>query len=207
MLIDISHRIETGMPKYPDDIATKIDHVKSLEHDGYSLSEYHTSMHSGTHLDFPPHLYNSEKHACDYPLSRFISKGWIFDVRGIKEIGISDDFGRIEEKDIVILFTGYSNYFEKEEYFTDHPVITEKAALYLSAKKISILGFDMPSCDYFPFETHKVLMRNDIIILENLTNLETLNKYSKNAFIDMIYAFPLNISAEASQTRAVAYVT
>lgn len=206
MLIDLSHKIQEGMPNYPDDIATRIDYVKTLEKDGYALSEYQTSMHTGTHLDFPSHLYNSDKRACDYPLARFHSKGWIIDVRGIKDILVCESFEKVEVNDIVILYTGFYEYFGKEEYFTSHPVISENAALYFSQKKISILGFDMPSCDYYPFLTHKILMKNDIIILENLTNLEELNKSSKSGFIDMVYTFPLKISAEASQTRTVAYV-
>ncbi len=206
MLIDLSYKIYENMPSYPDDCRTSISYVKDILSDGYTLSEYHTSLHTGTHMDFPMHLTKSGKSSSDYPLSRFCSRGWIIDVRGYMNIDFTQGYDYIEKNDIIILYTGFEEKYSEETYFSKHPVISSYTAKYLVKKGISIIGFDMPSCDYHPFETHKVFMENNIIILENLTNLEILNKYSKNGYINRIYAFPLNISAEASQVRVVADV-
>ena len=206
LLIDIRHRIYNNMPSYPEDCKTIINYTKSIASDGYVLSEYHTSLHTGTHIDFSKHIINSDTTASEYPLTRFCSKGWIIDVRGSMNIAVTEEFKVIGKNDIVILYTGFEDKFYEESYFTEHPVIHVKTAEYLVQKEISIIGFDMPSCDYFPFETHKTFMRGDILILENLTNLKILNKYTKNSYINSIYAFPLNISAEASQVRVIADV-
>jgi kynurenine formamidase len=204
MLIDLSHKIVSDMPSYPDDTITKIDNIKDLDKDGYALSEYHTSLHTGTHIDFPSHLIKSDKTAADYPLTRFMSKGILFDVQGIEKIGIVDGFDKIEQDDIVILYTGYEKLFNKDLYFTNHPVLTEQAAKYLIKRKISMIGFDMPSPDNYPFAIHKLFMENDILILENLDNLDTLKSSFKSTDTIMVYAFPLKICAEASQVRVIA---
>ena len=65
---------------------------------------------------------------------------------------------------------------------------------------IKMIGFDMPSPDRFPFESHKMLLKNEIFILENLCNIEKL----LNAKEFKIAAFPLKIEAEGSLVRAVA---
>ncbi|MDG5814149.1 hypothetical protein QA601_03600 [Chitinispirillales bacterium ANBcel5] len=69
--------------------------------------------------------------------------------------------------------------------------------------KVKIIGIDIPSPDKFPFEEHIKLLDNNILILENLTNLEPLLKVSK---FDL-FAFPLKIHAEASLVRAVAKIS
>ena len=65
-----------------------------------------------------------------------------------------------------------------------------------------MIGFDMPSPDRFPFESHKMLLKNEIFILENLCNIEKL----LNAKEFKIAAFPLKIEAEGSLVRAVAFI-
>ena len=67
-------------------------------------------------------------------------------------------------------------------------------------KSLTVLGMDMPKPDNYPFEIHKLLLSRDIFIMENLTNLESL----QNVPSFEVMAFPLNIRAEGSIVRAVA---
>ena len=106
----------------------------------------------------------------------------------------------LKENDIVLLFTGWDSFYGKEEYYTNHPVISEELAELLIKKKIKMLGMDMPSPDNGEFEIHKILFENEIFILENLTNL---NKLLYNEEIQ-IFAQPLKIQGEASLVRAIA---
>jgi kynurenine formamidase len=92
--------------------------------------------------------------------------------------------------------------YGEEIYYNKHPVITEKLAEFLIKKKIKMLGIDMPSPDYFPFDIHKLLLSNNIFIMENLKNLDKLIKANKFE----VYAFPLKIQAESSPVRAVAKI-
>ena len=59
---------------------------------------------------------------------------------------------------------------------------------------------DSPSPDRHPFEIHKLLLENSILIAENLTNIEKLLHVRKFEVI----ALPLNILADSSPARIVA---
>ena len=65
-----------------------------------------------------------------------------------------------------------------------------------------MLGIDTPSPDNFPFDIHKMLLNNNILIIENMTNLDKL------LFIEEfeLIALPLKIKADSSLLRAVARI-
>ena len=68
-------------------------------------------------------------------------------------------------------------------------------------KKIKMLGVDMCSPDHSPFPIHKILLANNILILENLTNLSDLeNKEFK------VHAFPIKLQIDGSPVRVVAEI-
>ena len=106
----------------------------------------------------------------------------------------------IKNKDIVIIYTGFESKYGKKEYYESHPVISFELIKLFIENNIKMIGFDMPSPDRFPFESHKMLLKNEIFILENLCNIEKL----LNAKEFKIAAFPLKIEAEGSLVRAVA---
>ena len=58
---------------------------------------------------------------------------------------------------------------EPEEYYINQPVIDEGLADFFVEKNIKMLGMDLPSPDNYPFEIHKKLFANNILIVENLT--------------------------------------
>ena len=59
---------------------------------------------------------------------------------------------------------------------------------------------DSPSPDLYPFEIHKLLLENNILLAENLTNFDSL--LSVNNF--EIIALPLKIHADSSPARIIA---
>ncbi len=66
-----------------------------------------------------------------------------------------------------------------------------------------MIGLDWASPDHEPYPMHQILLRNNILILENLTNLNLL--LSEPVF--EIFAFPLKINADSSLVRVVARIT
>ncbi|MMZ61514.1 hypothetical protein D1872_236670 [compost metagenome] len=58
----------------------------------------------------------------------------------------------------------------------------------------------MPSPDKFPFEIHKYLFSNQVLIAENLTNIDQL--LNVNSF--EIIALPLLINTDSSIARIIA---
>ena len=173
--IDLSHEIKNEMPVYPGDKEVNLIKEKDYIENGYNSFSIATEMHAGTHIDAPLHMQENKSYISDYPIERFIGN-------------------------IVLLFTGWDNFYGKEEYYTEHPVVSRELAELLIKKKIKMLGMDMPSPDRDNYEIHNVLFENDIFLLENLTNL---NKLLYNEEIQL-FAQPLKVQSEASLVRAVA---
>ena len=142
--VDLSYDLKSEMPVYPGDIELKSNKEKDYGRDGYNIYSFLTSMHAGTHIDAPLHMYEDKKFISEYPIDRFIGNAVLLDVRGEKVIGIKDEYYRdIKENDIVLLFTGWDNFYGKNEYYTNHPVVSEELAELLIKKKIKMLGVDM----------------------------------------------------------------
>lgn len=202
-LIDLSCIIEDNMPVYPGDSMTGLKQVKNLQEDFYNNHRLDISMHSGTHIDSPMHLTESKEYIYEMPLESFIGIGCIIDVRNQPIIKEKLEYKElIEENSIVLLYTGWDQEYGKNSYYESHPAIDISFAKLLIDKNIKMLGIDMPSPDRYPFETHKLLFKNKICIMENLRNLDKLLGIPSFEVI----AFPLNIRADSSMTRAVARV-
>ena len=203
-LIDISQTLNETTPTYPGDHKTTLSLYKTIEKDGFNAYLLHSGLHSGTHIDIPLHLTDDNKTAADFELERFCGKGVLLDVRDEKTITMKTEYKKIiSEQDIVLLLTNHDKHYGNEEYFTQHPTISEEFADYLLLKKIKMLGFDMPAPDYAPYTLHKKLLENGVFLLENLTNLQALT--SVPSF--QVMALPIKISAEASFVRAVCVIT
>jgi kynurenine formamidase len=201
--IDLSQDIIDNMPVHPYDDKVKLYQDKYLDKDEYNNFKLEIGMHAGTHIDSPMHLTNNKAYINEITLESFIGKGCLLDVRGEKIISFKDEYASsVVENDIVILFTDYSKKYGTEDYYTNHPVISEALADFFIDKKIKMLGIDLPSPDRYPFEIHKKLFNNNILIIENLTNLSELIGYESIQII----ALPLKIKAEASMARVIAIV-
>lgn len=199
--IDLSHEIKKEMPVYPGDKEVSLVKENDYIENGYNSFSISTEMHAGTHIDAPLHMQKNKNYIADYPIERFIGNVALLDVRGEKVIDVKDEYYiSIKENDIVLLFTGWDNFYGKKEYYNDHPVVSMELAELLIKKKIKMLGMDMPSPDRDNYEIHNILFENDIFLLENLTNL---NKLLYNEGIQL-FAQPLKVQAEASLVRALA---
>lgn len=200
--VDLSHNILSEMPVYPGDSGVSLEKVRDFDKVGYNAYEFNGGMHCGTHIDCPMHMINETNYISDYGIERFIGNGVLLDVRGESIITLKEDyFKKIKENDIVLLYTGYDKVYGNEEYYTDHPVISEELAEFLVRKGIKLIGFDMPSPDREPYIIHNTFLKNNIFILENVTNLGNLLYVEEFE----VCALPLKICAEASLVRAFAY--
>lgn len=199
-LIDITHVFNEETPVYLGDSQTQLTKYKTIEADYYNAYQLSTSLHTGTHIDIPMHLIDDERMVKDFDVKNFIGNGVLLDVCGEQCIAMKPEYDKIiKEEDIVLLYTGFDQYYYETKYFTEHPFVSDELGEFLLARKIKMLGMDMPAPDYPPFTFHKSLLSNGIFILENAANLGELINLS--AF--EVIAFPLKISAEASLIRAV----
>jgi kynurenine formamidase len=203
-LIDLTRTIKDLMPVYPGDDETRLFQTRQLEEDKYNNHKLETGMHAGTHIDGPMHLIKINKYISQLPLENFIGNGCILDGRETNIITYKKEYeDKIKLNDIVLICTGQASKYSTSAYYTDYPVIDNSLAELLVKKKIKILGVDSPSPDNYPFNIHKLLLGNGIMIIENLMNLEKLLNWDRFEII----ALPLKIEADSSILRVVARIT
>ncbi|HAX73610.1 MAG TPA: cyclase [Firmicutes bacterium] len=201
--IDLTHVIDSSMPTYPGDDNLKLVKHKTLSQDGFNDSKLETGMHIGTHLDVASHLTEKKIYVSDYSVEQLIGRGCLLDVRNEPVIQLKKQYEElILEGDIVLLYTGFDDYFKQTSYFIHHPIVSLELAEFLVSKKVKIVGLDFPSPDVYPYAIHKLWLERGILIIENLKDLRLLEEVK--SFDVMV--FPLYIEAEGAPARVIAQV-
>jgi kynurenine formamidase len=202
-IIDLSRLIEDGMPVYPGDDPVRLQQSRELAKDHYNDHRLTISMHAGTHIDGPMHLTDSREYISDINIENFVGPGCLLDVRHQPVIGVKLEYlALIPEKSIVLLFTGFDQFYGQPEYYASHPLVNADLCQLLVDKKIKMLGVDMPSPDKAPYPVHQQLLKAGICVAENLTNLDLIPV--KKHF--EVIALPLKIRANGSMARIIARI-
>jgi kynurenine formamidase len=200
---DLTHLITENMPVYPGTDSPKIFDAFTMEKNGFREKCLTMFSHTGTHIDAPAHMLHG-KTLDDFPTSQFIGPALIIEADSY-EIGIEyfkpyEDL--LHKYDFVILKTGWETKWGTNDYFSNFPAITKDAAEYLTTFGLKGFGIDAISVDHIEntdFSVHKVLLSNNMILIENLKNLDQINNG------DLLSVLPLKIEAsDGSPVRAVA---
>ncbi|TYQ16331.1 UNVERIFIED_CONTAM: kynurenine formamidase [Acetivibrio alkalicellulosi] len=200
-IVDLTHTVDNSTPVYPGDKKVNVYYDKYLKINNYNTSIIEMSTHTGTHIDTPSHLFDTNTLISDINLDQLCAKGILLDVRNKDIISFRPEYEKtIQSNCIVLLYTGFDKKFNKEAYFKNHPVVDKKLAEFFVFKKIKILGIDLPSPDNYPFDIHKMLLKNNVLILENMANLDRLIGVKDFEVI----VLPLKIKAEAAPVRVIA---
>ncbi|HEY8365305.1 MAG TPA: cyclase family protein [Haloplasmataceae bacterium] len=200
--IDLTHEIDNHMPSFIDDVTTELKLTKTYQNDGYNYSVLHIGLHTGTHIDTPMHMTEKKNVISEYSLDNFVGPGKLINVIGKKIIDYQEEYEKLITKgDIVLIHTGHSQKFFTKEYFTEYPKLSQDMIDFFISKKIKMLGLDTPSPDYYPYESHIKLFRENILIIENLCNLD---KLLDKTFT--VIALPIKIKADSAIARVIAYI-
>ena len=209
--IDLSLTISESIPSFPGSPKPQFIHWSNIKDDGYNLELLFLSSHTGTHLDAPYHFVKNGLKISQIPLDRLIGKAILIKLKKSKNTPITKldielfekKNGKIPNHSSIFFFTTWQKNLKKNNYFTENPGLDASSAKYLVSKKINLVGIDSPSIDLGKdesFRVHHILSKNNILIVENLTNL---NKIRSKEFIFTI--LPLKIKdATGSPVRAVA---
>lgn len=202
-IIDLTHSFTEKMPVYPGDPEPSLKQVASLEKDGFNDHMINTVMHVGTHMDAPLHMIADGKKMDEINTNKFIGKGILIDARGKDKVDASLlENIQIEEDSIVLVFTGFGSKYREQAYFENYPGITEDFAQKMVELKVKIVGMDILGPDQPPFPTHKILLGNGILIIENLTNLDQL--VGVKGF--EVIALPAKFHTDAAPVRIIARI-
>jgi kynurenine formamidase len=190
------------MPSHPLDIHTQLTPTTTYKEHGVACESLQASVHMGTHIDAPGHFIENGKKIIDFPLTTFISDAICIDASNKKIIdkNIVTTIP-LQKNTTVLFFTGWDKNFYQSNYFYDHPVISEECARYLVEIGIKMIGVDFPSVDQEPYAIHKIFLGNDILIIENMTNLKPLIDRQFN-----LIALPLKIDAYGAPARIIAEI-
>ena len=200
--IDLTHIFTGQMPVYPGDDLPELTQTASIEKEGVVDHQIVTGMHVGTHMDAPLHMIAGGKQISDYPAEKFFGRGVLIDARGQELADVNLLAGiDIQPGDIVLVMFGWGGKFREPDYYQKYPEITEQFAAQLADLKVSIVGIDTPSPDRLPYKVHKILLGQDILIIENLVNLENLASKKFE-----LVALPVKFDTEASFCRVVARI-
>jgi arylformamidase len=203
-IIDLSVLLNEQTPVYPGDPETKLETITTVEDDGHFDTYLSTVTHTGTHIDAPAHMLAGGKTLNEFPASHFVGRGVYvnvqnntFDLEAVKRADI-------RAGDIVLFSTNMSDNYQEPSYWQDRPAMSEDIARHLVDQKIQMVGLDTGSADAKGSDghpIHKTLLRGDVLIIENMTNLAQLKGKTFT-----VYALPLNLDVDGSPARAIAVV-
>ena len=169
----------------------------------YTANRFCTAEHGGTHLDAPIHFYEDRREAHEIPLEDLIGTGIVVDVTEQTaadrdyRVRISDFqsweqlHGRIPDGAIIIIRTGWGQYWPDRNAYLGTDIIGEEAIPELSfpglhhetaewllnERNIKAIGIDTASIDYgqsTEFKSHVILARENIPIFENVAYVDQL---------------------------------
>lgn len=207
-IIDLTHTMCTEMPVFPGTEKPLFLQANTLEKDGFAETKFTMYSHTGTHIDAPAHMRLGGSLLEELDINHFIGKAIIIDCTEIDKLEIEvKDLLPYENKlravDFVILKTDWSQYWGQDEYFNRFPFLTAEAADWLIRFDLKGIGIDAISIDDMEsrsFPVHHRLFSHNMIVIENLTNL---NSVSKESF--MFSCLPLKYeNSDGSPVRAIA---
>ena len=212
-LLDLTLTVSENIPTFPGSPQPSFVQDKNIKNEGYNSELLFLSSHTGTHLDAPYHFQEKGEKIHEISLKRLVSSAILVKSRkkGDQPITKTDiqkfekRHGKIPSGSAVIFWTGWQKMIKNNSYFIRNPGLSTAAAKYLISKKINLVGTDSPSIDLGKdkrFPVHHIFSKNNILIVENLTNLEKI-RASKFHFV----VLPLKLKgATGSPVRAIAFV-
>lgn len=185
--------------------------ARTIDKDGWNASTLTFYSHCGTHMDAPIHFDVSNQTIDEIPVSDFVGKAWVIDVRHVGSKGliypehIPENIQELfSAGDSLIFWTGWSKFVLTPKYRDELPRISESLALWCLENKVKMIGVEPPSvADVNHMEEvtkiHEILLKG-VVIIEGLTNLESL----QSNCVELI-ALPLKIrGGDGSPARVIA---
>jgi kynurenine formamidase len=187
-LVDLSHTIEDGLVTYKGLPAPIICDYLSREKSRelyapgteFQIAKIEMIANTGTYLDCPFHRYPTGKDLSEVSLESFTDLPGIV-VRADHRQGLAVGVEYFEGKGIrnraVLVHTGWDQYWNSERYYTEHPFLTEEAAVYLKNHGAKLVGIDSMNIDDTRGKSrpvHSTLLAENILIVEHLCKLGKL---------------------------------
>ncbi|CCU78706.1 Metal-dependent hydrolase [Halanaerobium saccharolyticum subsp. saccharolyticum DSM 6643] len=184
-MYDISMEIKEDMIVYKniEDLKPKFKTNLTFENDDVYDSQIEMNLHTGTHIDTPFHRFKNGKKSNDYFEENPFYEAKVLDLSHKKEKITKNDLEKYEIKKNMFIILKTKN--SEKNYLKNNPekfiYLGISGAEYLKNMNISGVGIDTNGIerDQEGAPTHKILLKNNIIILEGLK----LNKIPEKEYI------------------------
>jgi arylformamidase len=196
MIVDLSHKLEPGMPAYPGLPVPKfhvfLAHGDVGKHAHYApgttfqIASYEFGGNTGTYVDAPFHRHRDGADLAAVPLGKLV------DLPGVV-IAAPED-GPVEPSIVsgfalrgkaVLVHTGWTRRWGSSDYFRSGPFLTAAACEHLVHAGATLVGIDCANIDNMEdpaCPAHTVLLAAGIPIVEHLRGLEQLHGRSFHFF-------------------------
>lgn len=199
-ILDLSYPLNASTNFWPGEKyhPFQLETIATLEQDGVLSRKMSLPEHIGTHLDAPNHFEPDQPDVAQIPPQQLFAEGVMIDISTRAEadhdtiLTLPDihaweqAHGRIPQRSIVLLCTGWGRYWSQPERFQGRDVqgklhfpgySREAVELLIRERDIKGIGIDTLSIDpgiSRTFEAHHVCNRAGRFGLENVAQLERL---------------------------------
>lgn len=187
-LIDLSHVITSGTQTYKGLPAPLICDYLSRETaanwyengETFQIGKIEMVTNTGTYIDCPFHRYADGDDLSQMDLSFFVDlPAEIISIHHTACLAIGP--AHFKDKSLknkaVLIHTGWSQFWNTEQYFEHHPYLTAEAAVYLQEQGVVLVGIDSHNIDNTQTQSrpvHSHLLGHNILIVEHLCGLEQI---------------------------------
>jgi kynurenine formamidase len=182
--IDLSHIVEDGMITYKglpapiicDWMSREQSRSRYAEGTEFHIGRIEMVANTGTYIDSPFHRYADGIDVSELPLDKLAGVECVV-VRiaeDVKAIGAEAFRGADVKNKALLVNTGWDRHWRTDQYFENHPHLTELAARYLvdvGALVVGIDSFNIDSTSDGTRPVHSILLRQAIPIIEHMCNL------------------------------------
>ena len=173
-IYDVTVAISDAVPIYEGDPRVKIESVKQISGgDAANVSNLCFGAHTGTHVDAPNHFIEGTRRLEDLDVAKMIGPCRVLEIDGsVNSIEPSHlpDLTGVER---IVFKTRNSEFWNEPAagFRTDFTYVSTDAARILADAGVKLVGIDYLSVEEFGSKdhaTHKVLLGQEIVILEGL---------------------------------------
>ena len=188
-LVDLTHTIEEGMTTFDAHWHpfVSIKQLGRLGFEGRETREITFGTHTGTHVDAPLHFIEHGNSIDNIPLEKLVGQVTIIDLSFLGSNGVvtSDIIPKEKISKKMIFKFGWEKFWGKKEFYLNYPYFSANCAEYLVSCGVELIGYDTPSPDDSRIKLgtvedsmiHKIFLKNNIILVEYLANLNTVKNY------------------------------
>lgn len=184
---DLTQVISEDIPVYSGDPQPKFERSSTIDRDNYNVTRITTGSHSSTHVDAQSHFLIDGNTIDREPISKFVGECIVIDLSKVRSIGdgiTSSDLEYyskfIKDNDILLIYTGTSEYWMKDQNIKHNFTYLESsAAQWIVNHHVKCVGIDTFSIEKYGSKegvVHKILLSSSVGIIENLnSNLKNLS--------------------------------